>query len=62
LRLFFVLGHAVGADPNAARFPADFMFQLTAEEWEVMWSQIATTNTGRGGWRYFPYAFGTMLI
>ncbi|MEP6826160.1 MAG: ORF6N domain-containing protein [Ramlibacter sp.] len=27
---------------NAARFPADFMFQLTAEEHEAFRSQFAT--------------------
>lgn len=42
---------------NAARFPADFMFQLTADEWEALKSQFATSNAGRGGRRYFPYAF-----
>ena len=28
---------------NSARFPGDFMFQLTTEEWE-RWSQIVTTS------------------
>lgn len=42
---------------NAARFPEDFMFQLSQEEWESLRSQIATSNKGRGGQRYFPYAF-----
>ena len=42
---------------NAARFPADFMFQLTAEEFDSLRSQFATSNAGRGGRRYFPYAF-----
>lgn len=42
---------------NAARFPADFMFQLDADEWEALRSQFATSNAGRGGRRYFPYAF-----
>jgi len=41
---------------NAARFPEDFMFQLTAREAETLRSQIATSN-GRGGRRYIPYAF-----
>jgi len=41
---------------NAARFPEDFMFQLTAEEAETLRSQFATSN-GRGGRRYIPYAF-----
>jgi hypothetical protein len=42
---------------NAARFPSDFMFQLTAEEFDSLRSQFATSNAGRGGRRYFPYAF-----
>ncbi|SCK22298.1 ORF6N domain-containing protein [Variovorax sp. HW608] len=42
---------------NAARFPADFMFQLSAEEWEALRSQFATSNAGRGGRRYRPFAF-----
>lgn len=43
---------------NRSRFPADFMFQLSAEEWEALRSQIATLNAGRGRHRkYFPYAF-----
>ena len=29
---------------NIARFPADFMFQLTPEEWEGMRSRIVTAN------------------
>jgi hypothetical protein len=42
---------------NRDRFPADFMFQLVTEEVEVLRSQIATSNEGRGGRRYKPYAF-----
>jgi hypothetical protein len=43
---------------NAARFPADFMFQLSAEEWEALRSQFATLKTGRGQHRkYLPNAF-----
>ena len=41
---------------NAARFPEDFMFQLTADEAETLRSQFATSN-GRGGRRYIPYVF-----
>ena len=33
------------------------MFQLTAEEVTGLRSQIATSNVGRGGRRYAPYAF-----
>ena len=43
---------------NLVRFPADFMFQLTEEEWESLRSQIATLKPGRGQHRkYMPYAF-----
>ncbi len=42
---------------NAARFPQDFMFQLTKEEAESLRLQFATSNAGRGGRRYLPYAF-----
>jgi hypothetical protein len=42
---------------NRARFPEDFMFQLTAEEAASLRSQFATSNKGRGGRRYAPYAF-----
>jgi hypothetical protein len=42
---------------NIKRFPEDFMFQLTKQEYEVMRSQIATSKKGRGGRRYLPLAF-----
>ncbi|MEI9955747.1 MAG: ORF6N domain-containing protein [Ferruginibacter sp.] len=56
---------------NAKRFPADFMFQLTKEEYELLRfqienlekanssrSQIATLNIGRGhNIKYLPYVF-----
>lgn len=42
---------------NLERFPEDFAFQLDAHEWESLRSQIATSNEGRGGRRYLPYAF-----
>ena len=41
---------------NINRFPADFMFQLTKEEFESLRSQFATSNK-RGGTRYLPFAF-----
>ena len=51
------LNQAVGR--NLARFPTDFMFQLTAEEGRDLSYQIGTSNPGgrRGGRRYRPYAF-----
>jgi ORF6N domain len=43
---------------NATRFPADSMFQITAEEWSALRSQTVTSNEGsRGGRRTAPYAF-----
>lgn len=42
---------------NAKRFPEDFMFQLTKEEFESLRSQFATSKTGRGGRRYLPRVF-----
>src|SRR6202011_1287220 len=42
---------------NAERFPADFMFQLSAREHQFLRSQIVTSKKGSGGRRYPPYAF-----
>src|SRR6185295_5684066 len=42
---------------NRARFPNDFMFQLTLDEVQALRSQIATSKVGRGGRRYPPYVF-----
>ncbi len=43
---------------NPARFPPDFMFQLTKEEYAVLRSQFATLEKGRGRHRkYLPLAF-----
>ena len=43
---------------NRSRFPPDFMFQLTAAEFEVLRSQFVTSNDrSSGGRRYRPYAF-----
>ena len=41
---------------NLKRFPCDFMFELTKEEFTSLRSQIASSN-GRGGLRYMPFAF-----
>ena len=40
---------------NSKRFPVDFMFQLNAEEWEILKSQIVISSWG--GIRKMPYAF-----
>jgi hypothetical protein len=55
---------------NLKRFPPDFMFQLSKEEYEALKFQIETlessnnplrlqieTSNNRGGNRYLPYAF-----
>jgi hypothetical protein len=44
---------------NRVRFPGDFMFQLTREEFQSLRSQSVISNgpKGRGGRRYPPYAF-----
>lgn len=42
---------------NFKRFPSDFMFELTAEEDQILRSQIATSRLRHGGRRYRPLAF-----
>ena len=43
---------------NIERFPERFMFQLTAEEYQFLRSQFATSkNETRGGRQYLPYVF-----
>ena len=43
---------------NMERFPADFAFQLTREEYESLRSQIVILKAGRGAHRkYLPYVF-----
>ena len=43
---------------NTERFPIDFMFQLTKEEFDSIRSQIVTLEKGRGKFqKYLPYAF-----
>jgi uncharacterized membrane-anchored protein YjiN (DUF445 family) len=48
-----VLNQAVNRHPE--RFPSDFMFQLTDEEWSNLKSQIVTSSWG--GRRKLPKAF-----
>ena len=40
---------------NIKRFPEDFMFQLTVEEWQNLKSQFVISSWG--GVRKLPYAF-----
>lgn len=43
---------------NADRFPDDFCFQLTKEEYEFLRCQNVTSKeSGSGGRRYMPYVF-----
>lgn len=43
---------------NGTKFPADFMWTLTAEEWAALRSQIAILKTSRGQHRkYLPTVF-----
>ena len=43
---------------NINRFPSDFMFQLTKEEYDSLRSQIVTLKKGRGQHsKYLPYVF-----
>ena len=42
---------------NIRRFPDDFMFELTKEEFEDWRSQFVTSNRDKMGLRYKPMAF-----
>lgn len=45
-----------GVKRNIERFPADFMFQLSGDEFKALRSQSVISNSW-GGRRYAPYAF-----
>lgn len=42
---------------NTKRFPVDFMFQLSLEEWKTMRSQIVTASQDKRNTKTTPYAF-----
>lgn len=42
---------------NSERFPEDFMFQLSEEEFESLRCQIGISMDGKGGRRYQPLVF-----
>jgi hypothetical protein len=42
---------------NLERFPDDFMFRLTADEFDHLRSQFVISSPNRGGRRFAPYAF-----
>ncbi len=46
---------AMAVKRNIKRFPSDFMFQITREEWENLKSQFVTSRWG--GIRKMPFAF-----
>ena len=50
-----LIDQAVKRSPE--RFPGDFMFQLTENEYDSLRSQIVISKPGRGGRRTPPYAF-----
>ena len=50
-----VLNQAVNR--NIDRFPPDFMFQLTKDEFDNLKSQFVTSSSTWGGRRKLPYAF-----
>jgi len=71
-RILMIRGHKIMIDADLAglygvstgrfneavrRIPHDFMYQLTDAEHAALRSQIAISNTGRGGRRYAPCAF-----
>jgi hypothetical protein len=42
---------------NISRFPPDFMFQLTQDEWDNLRSQFVIANKNISKIRFLPYAF-----
>jgi hypothetical protein len=42
---------------NSERFPEDFAFQLSPQEWENLRCQIGISSEAHGGRRFAPYAF-----
>ena len=42
---------------NLKRFPPDFMFQLSENEYSSLTSQFVMSKNGRGGRRGFPFVF-----
>ena len=42
---------------NIGRFPNDFIFQLTKEEWENLIFQNGISSKQHGGRRFMPYVF-----
>jgi len=49
------LNEQIGRNPD--RFPPEFMFRMTNQEFASLMSQIATSKPGRGGTRKRPLVF-----
>lgn len=49
------INRAINRNPN--RFPAEFAFQLTVDEWDALRFQFGTSSLKHGGRRYMPYVF-----
>ena len=47
---------------NIKRFPSDFMFELSKEEFEDWRSQFVTSNSDKMGLRYKPMAFTEQCV
>ena len=47
---------------NIERFPEDFMFQLTEDEFNILRCQFGTSKQSQGGTRYMPHAFTELGI
>jgi len=47
---------------NIERFPSDFMFQLTKDEWANLRSQSVIFKTTQGSRKYAPYVFSEQGI
>lgn len=48
---------------NIRRFPSDFMFELTKEEWDSLRCKICTLNKTRGQHpKYMPFAFSELGV
>ena len=58
-KLYDVLTHRLNeaVKRNIDRFPEDFMFQLTEDEYINLRSQFAISSKKHGGRRYFPFVF-----
>ena len=42
---------------NIARFPEDFMFEMSKEEFQIWRSQFVTSKSDQQGLRYVPFCF-----